>query len=232
MEIEEEEKLSWKIENTFQNNLNLVDYLFIIRFHLKKLIFIILIGILATLYNTYSKPPVYKATSSVIVREKPGTSMIMNFGGENRRNRMTGEIQLIKSRSVAYEVIKRFWNSDRRNRMNLFGTRQYHPKGANFRKNLKEILSLGMYKENEKTINHDGIPYSKEIGDKYANTLIGNISVKAQGNTDILLITYKSVIADEARRVANMIAYVYKDLEKELANQDANLSVFFKWSGK
>ena len=84
-----------------------------------------------------------------------------------------------------------------------------------------------MYEENEKTINHDGIPYSKEIGDKYANTLIGNISVKTQGNTDILLITYKSVIADEARRVANMIAYVYKDLEKDLANQDANLSVLF-----
>ena len=214
-------------ENTYQNDLNLVDYLFIIRFHLKKLIFIILIGILATLYNTYSKPPVYQATSSVIVREKPGTSMVMNFGGDNRRNRMTGEIQLIKSRSVAYEVIKRFWNSDRRNRMNLFGTRQYYPKGANVRKNLKEILSLGMYEENEKTINHDGIPYSKEIGDKYANTLIGNISVKAQGSTDILLITYKSVIADEARRVANMIAYVYKDLEKDLANQDANLSVLF-----
>ena len=47
------------------------------------------------------------------------------------------------------------------------------------------------------------------------------------GNTNVLEITYSSVFPDEARKIADMIALVYKDLEKSIGNEDAAQTVEF-----
>ena len=64
-------------------------------------------------------------------------------------------------------------------------------------------------------------PYTKEIGTKYAYKLLKKVEVKSIGNTNVLEITYSSVFPDEARKIADMIALVYKDLEKSIGNEDA-----------
>ena len=58
--------------------------------------------------------------------------MVMNFGNQSRQ-KISNEIQLIRSRTVAEEVVRRFWESDRRNSMSLFGTRNYYPRGESYR---------------------------------------------------------------------------------------------------
>jgi len=119
----------------YQSNTNLMtemslqDYITILRIHLNKIVIITLFGIGYALYYTYTVPPTFHATATVMVREKPGANMIMDFGGNRNIDRMVNEIQLIKSRVLAKEVVKAFWESDRRNRLNIFGTRKYFPKG-------------------------------------------------------------------------------------------------------
>lgn len=214
-------------DNTFSNDLSLSDYLAIFRIHFRKISFTILVGTVLSVYLTYVRSPVYKATTSVIVRSKPGSSLVMSISGNDHKQKMQNEIQLIRSRSVAKEVVKRFWESDRRKRMDIFGTRKYYPKGENFRRILKEFLSLGLYNNKEQSISNIDTPYDYSIGEKYASRIIKNTEIKTNGNTDVIRITYSSVFADEARRIADMIANSYRDIEKELGNKDASLTVSF-----
>ena len=111
--------------------------------------------------------------------------------------------------------------------MSLFGTRKYYPRGESYRKVLLEIISLGLHDSYANSPNKFDEPYTKEIGTKYAYKLLKKVEVKSIGNTNVLEITYSSVFPDEARRIADMIALVYKDLEKSIGNEDASLTVEF-----
>ena len=152
--------------------------------------------------------------------------MVMNFGNQSRQ-KISNEIQLIKSRTVAEEVVRRFWDSDIRNSMSLFGTRNYYPRGESYRRILLEIISLGLHDSYSNSQNKFDEPYTKEIGTKYAYKLLKKVEVKSIGNTNVLEITYSSVFPDEARKIADMIALVYKDLEKSIGNEDAAQTVEF-----
>ncbi len=203
------------------------DYVTIIRIHIKKIIVFSIIGFFYSLYHTYTIPPTYIATSSVMIREKPGANMIMDITGNRSQNRMINEMQLIKSRALAKEVIKVLWNTDRKNNLHLFGTRIYYPKGERVRRIIKELVTLGLHDPSlniAKTL--DG-PYRDNIGDRYADRLTSGINVENIRNTNILKITYKSINADEARRIANIIANTYVLMDKKWSNENAIKSVQF-----
>ena len=107
------------------NELSLRDYFIFLRIHLKKINMLTLFGLGFATYNTYTIPPQYWATATVMVREKPGANMVMDFGGKRAINRMENEIQLINSRALAKEVVQELWNSSRRNNLHVFGTRVF-----------------------------------------------------------------------------------------------------------
>jgi uncharacterized protein involved in exopolysaccharide biosynthesis len=92
-----------------ENELSIRDYLFILQLHIKKILFFTIIGVLIATYNVLTLPPSYTATATVVVREKPGAGMVMDLTGNRDRNRMTNEMQLIESRSVAKATIKELW---------------------------------------------------------------------------------------------------------------------------
>ena len=119
--------------------LSLNDYLFIIGIHYKKIIVILILGTIVGIYSTYTTSPVFLSKATVMVQEKPGTSMIMDFGGNRRQEMLNNEMQKIRSRAVGEEVLRQFWNSDRRNNMFIFGTRKYYPKGVNCHNALSNI---------------------------------------------------------------------------------------------
>ena len=126
--------------NNFEKNLSLNDVYLLIRINIKLILFLISSGILISAYLTYTTPPVYRATAAVIIKEKPGSSMVMSIGGYRESTRMTNEIQLVQSRRVAKEVVKRLWQSDFRNSLNIFGTRIFYPKGERIRRIFRELL--------------------------------------------------------------------------------------------
>ena len=91
-----------------------------------------LLGLLISTYMTYSIPLSFQATATVEIRERPGANMVMDFSGNTNKNRLVNEIQVIMSRSLAKEVVKDLWDSERRNNLHVFGTRKFYPKGHNF----------------------------------------------------------------------------------------------------
>ncbi len=217
-----------QIENRIDDKiLSLNDYLIIIGIHYKKIILILIFGTLVGIYSTYTTSPVFLSKATVMVQEKPGTSMIMDFGGSRRKDMLNNEMQKIRSRAVGEEVLRQFWNSDRRNNMFIFGTRKYYPKGESVRRIIKELFSFGIY-DHQKDIPHSyDEPFTENIANKFVHNLINSVSVKNKKGSNLIEIIFSSVNAGEARLVANMIANVYQNLEKKWGNEDANNTVTF-----
>ena len=213
--------------NSFESEMSINDYLYIFNAHSKKIITLIILGTIVSTYYTFTIHPTYKASTSVIIREKPGSSMVMNIGGQKTDTRMTNEIQLIKSRKVAKEVVHRLWESDSRNSLNIFGTRVFYPKGERVRRLIKELASLGLYNPKSESAKSYDTKYSDEIGEEYASNIINGVNAVHRKSTDIIDISFQSVYANEAKTIANILAKVYKDFEKEISAEDANLSVLF-----
>ena len=217
----------YQLNDNLMAEMSLQDYITILRIHLKKIVIFTLLGIGYALYHTYTVPPTFHATATVMVREKPGANMIMDFGGNRNKDRMVNEIQLIKSRVLAKEVVKAFWESDRRNSLYLFGSRKYYPKGWRLRVLVKELLTLGLYDAGADKPKIYDMPYTEEIGDQFAGRVLKGLSVRNNRATDILELSFKSVNGDEARRVANMIAHVYVQMDKKWGSENAVQSVDF-----
>jgi len=100
------------------------------------------------------------------------------------------EIQVIMSRSLAKEVVKDLWDSERRNNLHVFGTRKFYPKGHNFRNMLKTLVSLGMYDFNLDIPKKYKENYNESIGEQFAGNIISNLNVNNIRNTNIIKISW------------------------------------------
>ena len=194
---------------------------------MKKIIILTFIALAYGIYYTYTLPPQYRATATVMIREKPGANMITELGVNQNKNRMINEIQLIKSRALAKKVVQELWESNRRNNLHVFGTRKFYPRGQRPRKIIKELLTLGLYDPTIDVSAEYNEPYSDEIGDRFARSVLDGLNVNNRRNTDILEITFTSVNADESRRVANIIARKYVHFSKVWSSEKALQSVEF-----
>ena len=103
-----------------------------------------IIILLGTIYVTYSTPPIYQATVSVMIEKSSRAQAIFNFG-ENNNYKISDEIALIKSRIIGEDVVKTLWNSNKRNRLYIFGTKVFVPRGQRLRRPLKKIFTLGRW---------------------------------------------------------------------------------------
>ena len=202
-------------------NLSLGEYYNLIRFHFSKIIFILSFGIPVTVYFTYSKIPIYESTATIMIQKKDKSSFIMDFDGSKSQDMITNEIQKINSRAVASKVIEELWNSKRRNNLFLFGTRKYYPRGENYRKKIKNIITFGLYNDQDDNPVIFVDDYTPEIGEKFSDKILNSFSVSNRRGTNIIDITYRSFNAHESMLVVNKITHVYKELEKKWDNDDA-----------
>ena len=215
--------------NNSNYELSFQDYFTIFRIHLKKIITLSILGLTVSIYWTYTIPPTFVATSSVEIREKPGAEMVMDFSGIRDQNRLINEIQVIKSRSLAKEVVKELWASDRRNNLHVFGTRQFYPKGYNLRNAFKELITLGMYDKSKDLPKKYYENYNEEIGEKFANNILTDLKISTIKNTNIIKISYSSPNADEARRLSNLIASSYVKYDRYRSRKNARRAVSFRF---
>ena len=213
--------------NNSNYELSFQDYFTIFRIHQKKIITLLILGLTVSIYWTYTIPPTFVATSSVEIREKPGAEMVMDFSGIRDQNRLINEIQVIKSRSLAKEVVKELWASDRRNNLHVFGTRQFYPKGYNLRNAFKELITIGIYDKSKDLPNKYYENYSEEIGEKFANNILTDLKISTIKNTNIIKISYSSPNADEARRLSNLIASSYVKYDRYRSRKNARRAVSF-----
>ena len=121
--------------------LELQDYLIILRIHAKKIIFFTFIGLVCSMYTNYNTLPSFRASSTILIKDDSASNMVMDFSGNRNENRIQNKIILIKSRGLAKEVVEYLWNSSRRNNLHIFGTRIYQPRGQRIRSFLKELIT-------------------------------------------------------------------------------------------
>ena len=96
------------------------------------IIFSSIIILLGTIYVTYSTPPIYEATVSVMIEKSSKAQAIFNFGG-NDNYKVSDEIAVINSRTISEDVVESLWNSNKRNRLYVFGTKVFVPRGQRLR---------------------------------------------------------------------------------------------------
>jgi len=76
-------------ENNFTNKglerpgsdyqLELQDYLIILRIHAKKIIVFTIIGLLCAIYINYNTLPSFKALSTILIKDDSASNLIMDF---------------------------------------------------------------------------------------------------------------------------------------------------------
>ena len=208
------------------NELTYRDYIVILRMHIKKILLIGFLGLLYSIYQVMTVPPSYTATATVVIQDKPGAGMVMDLTGNRDRNRMTNEIQLILSRSVAKATIKEIW-PNKKNNLALFGSFPFYPRGKRVRQMAKEIFTLGLYDPIYDLPLQYNEEYSEKIGERFADKLTNGLEVNHRGGTNIIDISYTSVWPVEAQLIVNTVADVYMDLDQKWSGEKALNSVQF-----
>ena len=201
--------------------LELQDYLIILRIHAKKIIFFTFIGLVCSMYTNYNTLPSFRASSTILIKDDSASNMVMDFSGNRNENRIQNKIILIKSRGLAKEVVEYLWNSSRRNNLYIFGTRIYKPRGQRIRRFLKELITLGAHDPSKKIAKQYNEAYSDKVGEKFADNILNGLSVSNNRSTNIINIQFTSINADEASRIANIISKTYIRRNSELSKKDA-----------
>jgi uncharacterized protein involved in exopolysaccharide biosynthesis len=187
-----------------------------------------IIILLGTIYVTYSTPPIYQATVSVMIEKSNKAQAIFNFG-ENNNYKISDEIALIKSRIIGEDVVKTLWNSNKRNRLYIFGTKVFVPRGQRLRRPLKKIFTLGRWSPEQNKPPQYNESYSSEISAKYYNNVIKTISVYSRRGTNIINIIAKSPHPYEAALIANTVANAYQKRDREWSsNESTGLNAFLQ----
>lgn len=226
--MENHSSISPKSESINQQmtELTIRDYLIILRLHYKKLISFTIFGMAFAFYKIITVPPSYTATATVAIREKPGAGMIMDLTGNRDRNRMSNEIQLIKSRSVAKATVKELWPL-KKNNLALFGSYPFYPRGRRARTFIKELFTLGLYDPKSEAPIQYIDDYSNDIGERFAGGVINRLNINHRTGTDIIDISYTSVWPHESKLLVNTLVDIYKKFELRLSGEYAENSVEF-----
>ena len=109
--------------------LSLKDYLYIMRRGIWIILFSVLIILLAAIYYTFSENPVYQASTTILIDKPERMDALFGIGGGSEMTVIANVTQLIQSRRLAAEVVKKLWNSPYRNNLEVFGTKKYLHRG-------------------------------------------------------------------------------------------------------
>lgn len=207
--------------------MTLQDYFVLVKIYYKLVLICGFIGLMIGFYKKLNSIPIYKATASVVLKESDASSLVMDFSGSNRQNKLINEMQLIKSRSLSKKVIESLWNSKKRNNLHIFDTKIFYFRGERVRRVLREVFTLGLYDPELNKKKQYNEPYTDAIGEKFSSSLINSLSVNNIRSTNILEISYTSINAEEATRITNLIAKNYVKLNAEQNKSDARYLVTF-----
>ena len=70
---------------------------------------------------------------------------------------------LLNQESGKKEVVRRLWENEDKNSLNIFGTRVFYPKGERIRRIIRELATLGIYDSKSEIAKSYDSKYSDEI---------------------------------------------------------------------
>lgn len=201
--------------------LSLKDYVYMIRRGYVTIIICVLVVLLGSVYYTFSEDPVFEASATILIDKPERMDTLFGMSGSAEMTEIANVTQLIQSRRLAIEVVKKLWNSPHRNDLELFGTKKYLHRGQRPRRLLKEIFTLGRYESMDDAPEEYNEPYSDGIGIKFSRYILNRIKVYSKRQTDLLVITYSSSFPKEAALIANTVTDVFKQLDQEWQSEES-----------
>ena len=201
--------------------LSLKDYIFILLRGYRPIVLSVLIVLLIAVYYTFSENPVYQASTTILIDKPERMDALFGMGGGGEMTEISNMIQLIQSRRLAAEVVKKLWDSPYRNDLEVFGTKKYLHRGQRPRRLFKEIVTLGQYERVDDAPKEYNEPYSDRIGIKFSGSILNRIKVIPKRQTDLLMISCFSSFPEEAVLIANTVTNVFKQLDQEWQSESS-----------
>ncbi|NQV13944.1 polysaccharide biosynthesis tyrosine autokinase [bacterium] len=216
---------NYSFDQSEESVLSLKDIYFIFRRSVKLIFWSIFIVLFISVVYTLWVQPTFTASALIMIEEQSKGMNVFDMRFGQDINRLSYEIEVLKSRSMAESVIMDLWNSEHRNKLHLFGTKRYEPVGK--RKIVREIQSFGWGTEPPIPTYTDSIP--EGLFRASVNSFRLNLKVDNSGKTNVLPVSISSVDANEATLLVNTLIYNYQKRDIELhAGEVINLRYFLE----
>lgn len=204
-------------QNISKEEISVKELIFLIRSQVKTLIFFVLFFVFLAFTYLLVVKPVYTSSSTIIVdAENSGMASIFDLGMDSDKNHLENEIEILKSRSTSEKTIQALLDSDSRNNLLLFNTRNYADSESELRKFFLKILSFSW---TEKPINtFDTSEISDSLFRSFVETLKSEIQISNSRKTDVLKVSFSSTSPGEAALIVNTIIDVYQKRDQEWAS--------------
>ena len=210
------ERMNGQGQGDFQENeVSLQDYLRIIYRGRWIILISFLLIMVATVYFTFTSPPVYESSSLLMLAGRPGqtTALFQNPFMAGNYLKVNNEIEVLKSNYLARRVVSRMKSSVIADSLYVLGIREYQQKGIRF----PDIL--GGIKTGLKRILLGPADTSLAVIDTLDRAIVRGLKdatkVEPIRDTEAIRLTVSSVDPYEAAYLANLIADEYYELDLE-----------------
>ncbi len=168
----------------------------------------------ATAYFTFTTEPVYESSAKVMVEEQPGVgeSLFDITSMMKKETMINNQVEILKSRTLAEQVIQKLQLSSRTNRLQILG---YVPEDEKSGEGI-----FGFLRGLTGGQDADSVPDPATLFHNYVQDLRSRISVNPIRNTDMIEITYSAHTPSEAAYVCNTIAGVFQERNRAQSQQE------------
>jgi capsular exopolysaccharide synthesis family protein len=182
----------------------------ILRSYRKPILFIFGIVVSLALFFTLTTPPVYEATTVVMIKENTTdpSSFVFDFGMSGPKQRLQNEVEILRSYYLHNQVIESLIKDGSANQLALFGTR-YTRKRYRLSNYLMEWI--GQY--NDSLV----APRDLDLGQRVEiiENLRQSTKISTVRETDVVKVALISTDSTEAVFLANRVSNIYRNLDKE-----------------
>ena len=202
-------------DNTFnKTDVSIKELFFIVKSNISKLLFFTTLSLFFASIFLIATRSSYSSYGTIIIEsEDSSMSSIFDMGLGSDLNHLDNEIEVLKSRTTAERAIQNLLNSNLRNNLHLFNTKEYDD--GFFKKTFRNILFMDFNKAPITQIDRE-IPDS--LFNIFVKRLRDQISISNLRNTDVLKVSYSSHDPYESALIINNLIEVYQRRDQEWAS--------------
>lgn len=185
-----------------------------------KILVIVLFFLIASTIYSLTIKPVYQSFGMIMIEnDKSNTMNIFDPQIGIDKNYIHNEIEILKSRSIAEEVVNRLFASEYKNNLFLFGSRIHNYSWQDY---LPDFIHF------KKEINYDeNFELTPNMKLAFINALQNSLEFSSSRNNDMVRIVGYSNSPDEAALIINTLIDVYIDFDlKWISGEISNLTQF------
>ena len=202
-------------DNIFnKTDVSIKELFFIVKSNISKLLFFTTLSLVFASIFLIATRSSYSSYGTIIIESQDSSmSSIFDMGLGSDLNHLDNEIEVLKSRTTAERAIQNLLNSNLRNNLHLFNTKEYDD--GFLKKTFRNILFMDFKKAPITQIDRE-IPDS--LFNIFVKRLRDQVSISNLRNTDVLKVSYSSHDPYESALIINNLIEVYQHRDQEWAS--------------